>query len=193
MCGCSKNIRNCNDVVMVRRCICWCEPAIIRSRRCCRCEPRKNCSKSDEGRNRRCNCHIEGISLQLTSIDEKELPPKCPVVFNKQLTDNSRFISYNDEVGSIEIFKRGTYLIDWDVAVDGNKIDNDDFVRFGLEINEKVTAASTLPKTVGQISGQALIQVDQMPTTIKLINDTNKSIQLSKFMPIANLRIVAVE
>lgn len=215
MCGCSRNIENCDDVIIVRRCVCWCEPVLARPRserrnrdhdderrHRRRRDERRNRSHSEERRNRphhderrahRSQCHIEGISLQLTTIDEKELPSKCPIIFNERLTDNTRFINYRDETGVIEIFRHGMYMIDWDVAVKGTSQEEETCVRFGLEINGEVKAASTLPVPVGQLNGQALIHVDQIPTTVRLINDTDESVQLSTFTPIGNLRVVSVE
>jgi len=190
MCGCSeRNFENIdcgcgrNRIIWRRRCICWCEPVRLRSR------PRPH--PKPRPRPDRCHCHIEGISLQLTTIDDKYLPADGPVIFNETLTDNSRFMSYNHETGVIEIFRCGNYLIDWDVVVEGSTQDSS--ISFGIEVNEEVRSSSTLPITVGQLSGQALIHVDQITTKVRLINNTGETVQLSKFTPIANLRIVAVE
>ena len=185
MCGSDRNIGNCNCVVWRRHCICWYEP--VRTRRRCGCNERR---PKPEIRDR-CHCHIEGISLQLTSIDDRELPAEDPVVFDEILTNNSRFMSYDNETGVVEIFKHGNYLIDWDIIIEASS--QETCVRFGIEVNGEVVATSALPVTVGQLSGQALIYVDQIPTMVRLINDSGETIQLSKCTPIANLRIVAVE
>ena len=191
MCGCSeRSFENCDcdRIVWRKRCICWCEP--VRIRRRCLCNPEQPRPKP-RPRPDRCLCHIEGISIQLTTIDDKHLPSGKPVIFNEILTDNSRFMSYDHETGVIEIFKHGNYLIDWDIVVEGSS--QEPKVSFGIEVNGEVKASSTLPVTVGQLSGQALIHVDQIQTTVRLINDTGETVQLSKFTPIANLRIVSVE
>ena len=188
MCGSEGNMDHCGCIVWRRRCICWHEP--VRVRRRCRRRCRCRCNERQEPV-RRCHCHIEGISLQLTTIDDKQILAEEPVVFNETLTDNSRFISYDNETGVIEIFKQGNYLIDWDIVIEGSS--REPCVRFGIEVNGEVVAASTLPVAVGQLSGQALVYVDQIPTTLRLINDSGETVQLSKFAPIANLRIVAIE
>ena len=82
-------------------------------------------------------------------------------------------------------------MIDWDIVIEGSS--QEPFVRFGIEVNDEVVASSTLPVTVGQLSGQAFIRVDQTPTAVRLINDSGETVQLSKFTPIANLRVVAIE
>jgi hypothetical protein len=99
-------------------------------------------------------------------------------------------MSYNDQNATIEIFKAGLYVIDWNVVVEGSS--QEPFIRFGIEVNGEVKASSTLPFTVGQLNGQALIHVDQLPTTVRLINDTGETVELSKFTPIANLRVVSL-
>ena len=180
MCGCSRG--NCDCIVWRRRCICWCEPVRVRPR------PRPRPEKRSE--RIRCHCRLEGISLQLTTAQDKDLPARDPVVFNETLTDHSHFISYNNETGVIEVFKHGNYLIDWDISVEGSE--EETCIRFGLEVNGEVKAASTLPVEVGQINGRALIHVDQIPTMIRLINETDETIQLSQCAPIANLRVVAI-
>ena len=183
MCESGRNIGHCGCIVWKRRCICWYEPVRIR------CRHRRNERRPEP--ERRCHCHFEGISLQLTTIEDKELPADEPVVFDEILTNNSRFISYDDETGVIEIFKHGHYLIDWDIVIKGSSKER--CVRFGIEVNGEVVASATLPVAVGQLSGHAFIQIDQTPTTIRLINDSGETVKLSKFTPIANLRIVSIE
>jgi len=100
-------------------------------------------------------------------------------------------MGYNHETGVMEIHKQGTYLIDWNIVVEGSQ--EKPCVRFGVEVNGEVKASATLPVSVGQLSGQALINVCQIPTTVRLINDTNEIVQLSNSTPIANLRVVSVE
>ena len=192
MCGCSeRNFENhgcnCDRIVWKRRCICWYEP--VRERRRCLCNSERPQPQPD--RETRRSSQIEGISLQLTTVDDKSLPAECPVMFDSTLTNNSRFINYNHETGTIEIHKQGSYMIDWNIIIEGSS--DKPYIRFGIEVNGEVTSSSTLPLTVGQLNGQALIHVDQIPTTVKLINDSCETVHLSCFTPIANLRIVAVE
>jgi len=153
-------------------------------------ERRERRHSQNQDRNR-CHCLLEGINVQLTTVDDELLQAGSPVIFNEILTDNSRFMSYDHETGVIEIFSCGNYLIDWSVATVGSK--KECSVSFGVEVNEEVKASSTLPTSVGQLSGQALICVDHTQTRIRLINTTDEEVQLSKFTLIANLRIVAVE
>lgn len=177
MCECrgQRNNGNCGEIVWRRRCICWCEPVCVRPRR----------------RRNRCDCNIEGLSLQLAITGEHELPPECPIVFDEVLNDNSWYLDCNRENGVIEIRKRGIYAIDWDVTA--NDSPEASCIRFGLEVNGVVESSSTISASGGQVSGRALIQVEQIPTTIRLINYSGCTIQLSQFTPIANLRVFAVE
>ena len=175
MCRCSRDIQNDGCLMMRRRCVCWCEPVRVRSRR----------------RRHRHGSHIEGLSLQLSDVEDKHLSAGSPIIFDQILTDNSWYMCYDEDNGVIEIRKHGMYVIDWDLAVEGEP--QESCVRFAIEVNGEVEASSTLPGTVGQLKGQALIHVDQVPTTVRLINDTHHDVQLSKFTPVANLRIFAIE
>jgi len=86
--------------------------------------------------------------------------------------------------------ERGNYLINWDVAVEGSY--HRPFVRFSLLADNIVTDSSTLPVTVGQISGTSLLTVKNAPIELSLINDTDDIVQLSGFTPVANITITKI-
>ena len=146
---------------------------------------------SEETKRGRCQCHIEGLNLQLTTLDDHSLFDKDPVIFDQILIDNSWYMNYDEDSGIIEIRKNGMYVIDWDVSVEDTS--GEPFVRFGIEVDGEVKASATLPVRAGQLSGQALIHVNQIPTSVRLINNTGDTVHLSTFKPIANLRILSVE
>ncbi|MCL1991277.1 MAG: hypothetical protein FWG67_10360 [Defluviitaleaceae bacterium] len=185
MCGCSKQIasRSCQRRVVRKRCKCWHASTPTHPSHVKRTTSPRQCDERSEHH----HCQIEGISLQLTTLDERTLPDKNPVIFDESLSDNSRYMGYNPETGIIEICKRGMYVIDWTIAVEDALAC--DFVRFGLTVNETFHTSSTLPTTSGQLTGHALIQVNQVPTTVKLINDTGAAVRLSNIDPTAHLRI----
>jgi len=126
----------------------------------------------------------------MTTNEGCELPPGCPIIFDDILTKNSRDICCYEHEGMIEIRKVGTYMIDWDVMISDS---SGECASFALEVDDQIQSCSTLPLKVGQVVGQALIEVDQVPACIRLINNTGCDVQLSKFSPVANLRIVTVE
>jgi len=122
--------------------------------------------------------------------EEENLPTGCPIIFDEILMKNSRDICCHEHEGVIEIRKCGSYMIDWDVMIAESE---EDCVSFALEIDGQVQTRSTLPTKAGQLVGRALIQAEQIPTCIRLINDTGCDVKLSRFSPIANLRIVTVD
>ncbi|MCL2559036.1 MAG: hypothetical protein FWE07_01000 [Turicibacter sp.] len=130
------------------------------------------------------------MSLQLTTSGCHPLPTGCPIVFDEILTKNSRAMCCHEDTGVIEVRRCGTYAIDWDVVVENSE---KACICFSLEINGKITSSSTLPATSGQLTGSALIEVDTLPTTIRLINNTGCAVELSDFSPVAHLRIMTVK
>ena len=184
-CSCSPR-ESCCGIELRKRCICWYEPVRrrpARVRRNCKCHCRIcHC--------RICHCRIEGISLGLTDLEDRCLSTECPIVFDQVLADNCRFMGYNHETGIIEISKQGMYIIDWDVGVEKSL---DSPIRFGIEVNRKIRASSTGSLTSKNLTGSALIQIDEIPTTLRLINHTGGDVQLWDLTPIAHLRIISIE
>lgn len=179
-----------DDIAWRRRCVCWYEPVNLNSERRndgCRCDDERIGSRN---RRNRCHCNIEGISLQLTTVDDKELSTGCPVIFDEVLTDHSWYMNYDEHNGVVEVRKHGLYVIDWDIAVEG--VRKECFASFAIEVNGEVKASTILPETVGQLSGRALVHVNKIPTSIRLINNGNP-VELSNFTPVANFRIFSVE
>ena len=130
------------------------------------------------------------MSLQLIESEDQVLPTACPIIFDEILFKNSHDMCCHEHEGRIEICRRGGYIVDWDVAIEDAP--HSDFARFGIEVNGDVVATSTLPTKAGQLTGQALIEVEELPTTLRLINDTGEAVKLSKHSPIANLRITTL-
>jgi len=129
------------------------------------------------------------MSLQLTNGDEQTLPAGCPIVFDEILARNSCLMCCHECDGVIEIHEFGTYLVDWDVSVENS---DEAPVSFSLEVNGQIEATATLPTAKGQLNGKALVQVNQIPTTIRLINTSECDVKLAACSPVANLRIVTL-
>lgn len=174
MCECANQRKKGNHqhIVMKKRCICWFEPVRVRTRSCC-------------------ECHIEGMSLQLIDNENLNLPAGCPIVFDQIIFKNSNDMCCHEDNGLIEIHRKGSYLVDWDVAIEG--VSHCQFARFGIEVDGQVVASSCLPTRSGQLSGKAIICANTLPTTVRLINDTDHEIHLSCHSPIANLRITGIK
>lgn len=168
---CLRNNGNCNNVVIRKRCVCWYEAIPVRRKRRC------------------CQNQIEGMSLQLANEDEQHLPSGCPIVFDQILTKNSCSMCCHKCDGTIEVHACGSYLVDWDVSVEHSEATG---VSFSLEVNGEIEDTSVLPTKSGQLSGRALIQINQIPSTVRLLNTTAADVKLSACSPTAKLRIVTL-
>lgn len=156
-------------------------------RRCCCCErvrvrpPRRNC----------CISNFEGLFLQLTTVENSEIPACSPVIFDEIITDDSWFIAYDKSCGELEIRKRGLYAIDWSIVCDGTEAT--DCISFGIEVDGQIQSSVTIPKgTLQQLTGNTLIKVDHNPIRVRLVN-TGATVTLPEVNPVANLRILAIE
>lgn len=174
VCDCEKKMRMKNGqcVVMKRRCICWIEPV-----------PKK-CKA-------RCQCRTSGMELQLITPTDSHLPSGEAIIFDEILFKNNCDMCCQQHTGIIEIYQCGTYAIDWNVAIKNTP--HTDFARFAIEIDNEPVNAAVLPMKKGQLVGATMVHVTKVPTTIRLVNDTGESVELSPHSPIANLRITTVD
>jgi len=149
----------------------------------CSCQPKHRCC---------CQClpELGGVQAQLREANEVYLDDGKEVVFDIILRRSTRDITYNSATGKFCLRKEGTYLIHWDVAVEGSYYRP--FVRFSLVAGDTIIGSSTLPVTVGQLSGANLLTVSRSPVELSLINDTDDTVQLSGFTPVANITITKV-
>jgi len=174
-CGCSGTkqvrMRNGQEVLLRKRCITWYEPV-------CR-QPRRQC----------CN-QMEALSVQMINSCSTTLLANDPIVFDEILFRDSAAMCCQEDTGVIELSRVGTYLIDWDVAIDCCKLTN--FARFGVEVNGAVGATSVLPGTKGQLTGRAVVEVKTVPTRVRLLNDTGADVTLSGNSPCANLTVTTL-
>ena len=166
----------------------------------CRCNHVRGCSpprpprpcKCSNKYRFRCPCppELSGMGAQLRVANNIYVDDGEEIVFDIILSRNSSDITYNGTTGRFCLRKKGTYLINWDVAVEGSYYRP--FIRLALIANNTVIGSSTLPVTVGQLSGTSLLNVGDMPVELSLINNTEDRIQLSGFAPVANITITKV-
>jgi len=142
----------------------------------------------------KCHCprppELGGISAQLKTASNVYLNNKQAVLFNEILQRTTQDITFNRITGVFCLRKIGTYLVNWDVAVEGTH--HEPFIRFSLITGGSTIGSSTLPITVGQLSGTSIINVTNAPRELTLINDTGDIVQLSKFAPVANITITKI-
>jgi len=137
-----------------------------------------------------CPPELGGVQAQLRVANDVYLNDGQEVIFDIILRRSIRDITYSSATGRFCLRREGTYLINWDVAVEGSYYRP--FIRFSLVADNTVIGSSTLPVTVGQLSGTNLLTVNHSPVELALINDTDDTIQLSGFTPVANITITKV-
>lgn len=162
---------------------CSCKRSIQTSRKTCSCRNVQNC---------KCPSAFElfGVQAELTSAQNEFLENQEIIIFDKIINNNKQLISYQKETGKFCLRKAGNYLINWDCSVEGSY--SEPFITLSLTANNQVIGSSTLPVTIGQLSGTKLLNVRRAPVEITLINNTGETIRLSEFTPVANLTITKI-
>ena len=156
----------------------WCCPCSV----CPPCPPCQ-CQRDDT---------VAGtIQARLEKANPITIDHEQAILFDKIVTRTSKDISYDPKTGRFCLRAAGTYLIHWDVSVEGSSQSSS--IRFALLANDQVKGDSTLPVSVGQLSGTCLVKVNNCATIVKLINYTEDTVQLSRFLPVANLTIARIE
>ena len=143
---------------------------------------RNTCSKPKP----ECACKLHGIQAQLISGTDRFLGQGDIVPFNRVISSYGSTVNCNPE-GDFIIEKNGTYLVNWEVAVEG--CDTVPFVRFALVMGDKVHSAAAIPVTIGMLSGSAFV-IAVEKTSLALVNDTGDIVRLQAVEPMANITIV---
>ena len=141
-----------------------------------------------------CRCahslELGGIQAQLRNAETAQLDNGEAILFDIILQRTSPDIAYNKDTGKFTLCKKGTYLINWDVAVEGSYYQP--YITIALTADNSIINAATIPVTIGQISSTAMVNVTEEPVVVSLINDTNDRIQLSRYTPVANITITKI-
>ena len=143
-----------------------------------------DCQKGDSNA-----CQLLGIGTQLQTANQININNQDAIKFDKILHHTHKNIHYNPQTGIFHLTHAGNYQINWNVAVEGSN--QKPYISFAILANQKIVGESTLPLTVGQLSGSCLLTVSQ-PVDIALINNTDDIVQLAKFAPVANLTIAGI-
>jgi hypothetical protein len=130
--------------------------------------------------------NLAGTQAQGTK--QQNLDDMGKVVF-EQLTKTSEDIDYDSETGTFTLHASATYLVNWNVAIDGSL--TTPFVRFALEANGTLHGPSVLPTTWGALSGASLVTVET-PTALSLVNCAGDVVQFSPIPPAAHITITKV-
>jgi len=124
-----------------------------------------------------------GIQVQLDS--PVELADEIFVPFNNIVTPStSTDIKYDISTGAFTL-QPGTYLVTWEVPVDGT--DTEAFVNLSLFLNGVGKVQSYIPVPIGIVAGSSLVVVTADDTELQLINTTGDTISITD---LANMVII---
>lgn len=120
---------------------------------------------------------LGGIQTTLTGA-EGVYANGSNIVFNTVVNDQSDNISYNTATGDFTITQPGNYFISWTLPIDGAGAATT--ISLSVEVNGVVYSTSSSPIVSGILSGEALVTVTTVPTTISLVNTTGEDM----FVPV---------
>ena len=140
-------------------------------------------------------CHHEeltnGIQAKLLNSTNSILIPNEIVAFDKVLNHIGTDIIYEPKVGLFTVKKPGTYLINWNITIEGT--DQMPFVTFAVMVNGQIEDSETIPISVGHMVGSSLITLTEQINQLAIVNQTEDDVLLSRYTPIANITIHQVE
>ncbi len=121
---------------------------------------------------------LGGIQAEQTDASDTVLPAGGKVIFNTVLNDQSDNISYNATTGEFTITKPGNYYVDWWVnALNPRVLPLS--LTYSIAVNDVPYSSASYPPTEllrTQLSGETLVTVTMVPTTITLINATGSAV-----------------
>lgn len=133
---------------------------------------------------------LSGIQAQQVGAEGTVLADGGNVIFDSLLNDQSDNISYDTATGVFTITAPGNYYVDWWVGTDGAGPGIN--VTFAVAVNGVEYSAASSPIVSGQLSGEALVTVTDVPTTITLVNASDNDVFVPTTPIQANIVITEV-
>ncbi|ENJ9656028.1 collagen-like protein, partial [Clostridium botulinum] len=126
-------------------------------------------------------------SLQLQRTTSGTIPANTNVIFDNILLSTGSDISYNPGTGVVTINKTGIYYVDWWVSTQSSF--SATYVSFAIKTSDNKTIQGESPIKVGQVVGNALLNVTTVPYSFSLIN-SNLDVSLAVNLTVkANLSV----
>ena len=152
------------------------------------------CNESVEDENC-CNTCNEPVAIELSltqSSGGKIIYNNSIIIFDNIVTKTPSGIKYLFESGKILITKKGYYLFQWELSIEGTTYI--DIKSIGLKNNNTgVIYKYPVPKSIqGQIYGMALVNVNKDNQSFSLVNRSNGDILLSDIQPCASITVIRV-
>ncbi|WP_341393223.1 hypothetical protein [Clostridium sporogenes] len=107
-------------------------------------------------------------SLQLQRTTTGTIAANTNVIFDNTLLSTGSDISYNGGTGVVTITKTGIYYVDWWVTTQSSF--SATYISFAIKTSDNKTIQGESPIKIGQVSGNALLNVTTVPYTFSLIN-----------------------
>ncbi len=133
---------------------------------------------------------LGGIQAQRTNATGTIIPIGGNVIFDTVLNDQSDNISYNSTTGEFTITKPGNYYVDWWVSARSEE--GSLYTAFTLEVNGVPYSTASSLSGIEQLSGEALLTVTTVPTTIRLVNTSDDRVIIGALPVQANIVIAEV-
>lgn len=133
-----------------------------------------------------------GVSAKLTVGQNNQVPNQNGILFDTIALNNTNgkvvIVPAADGGTEFHLRGKGTYLINWNVAVDGTT--ENASVTFSLSVNGVVKANTSMPVVTGELSGTEAVEVTNTVLIVKLINNGGDIAQLANVPVQANLTII---
>jgi hypothetical protein len=117
---------------------------------------------------------LRGIQLRLSDGGGDSVQNNGAVVFDT-IVNNQSPITYNFSTGELSITVPGNYYLSWWIAINGALAD----VTFAIRQNGGGYIPASMPVSVGQLNGNALITVGASGASVALVNRSGAAAQMA--------------
>ena len=132
---------------------------------------------------------LSGIQVALRGSQGQGLADKAIIFFDSPINQIGTGITYNTTTGLFTISQNGHYRVDWWATIDGTAATVG--IMLALNVDEKVHSRAAAPPVTSQVSGSALVTVDDAPVTLFITNISEKLITFEDEIDVqANIVIV---
>lgn len=154
-----------------------------------------SCNNPYDNRNCYYICDNKQVAMELNLSNQ----PERRIIYNEDVVKFSNIVTktpsgleYDFDTYNIRVTKKGYYIFQWNLSIEGtNFMDNKNIA---LRNNDtKAIYEYPVPKSIqGQISGMALVDVNEDNQSFSLVNLSGGDILLSDLNPCASIIIIRV-
>lgn len=137
----------------------------------------------------------DAVAIELTRstlYEDNTIYDKRIIKFNNIITKTSFGIDYNFNNGEILIYKKGYYIFKWNLSIEGSSYLYTQSIDLRNN-NTNYLYKYLVPKSIqGQISGSALVHINEENQSFSLINNCGGELLLSNLDPCASITVIKV-